>query len=88
MPLTPTSILQLSQEDAAHQLRRTGFGATASEIQAMVGKTPAQAAQTLLAYPQTLQPSTFNPAEAVININLSEQTRRGVNDVFIFDEIT
>ena len=41
MPLTPTSIKQLSQEDAAHLLRRTGFGATASEIQAMVGKTPA-----------------------------------------------
>ena len=65
MPLTPTSIKQLSQEDAAHLLRRTGFGATASEIQAMVGKTPAQAAQTLLTYPQTLQASSFNPAEAV-----------------------
>ncbi len=65
MPLTPTSIKQLSQEDAAHLLRRTGFGATQAEIQALVGRTPAQAADALLTYPQTLQDSNFKPLEAV-----------------------
>ena len=65
MPLTPTSIRQLSQEDAAHLLRRTSFGATDSEIQALVGRTPAQAAGTLLTYPQTLQPNNFSPLDAV-----------------------
>jgi uncharacterized protein (DUF1800 family) len=65
MPLTPTSLRQLSQEDAAHLLRRTSFGATDSEIQALVGQSPAQAAETLLSYPQTLQPSSFSPLDAV-----------------------
>ena len=54
MPLTPTTVRQLSQEDAAHLLRRTSFGATNTEIQALVGLTPAQAADALLNYPQTL----------------------------------
>lgn len=62
--LAPTSLRQLSQEDAAHLLRRTSFGATDSEIQALVGQSPAQAAATLLGYPQTLQPSRFSPADA------------------------
>ncbi|MGY2894236.1 DUF1800 domain-containing protein [Deinococcus sp. UYEF24] len=64
-PLAPTAIRQLSQEDAAHLLRRTSFGATDSEIQALVGQTPAQAAEALLSYPQTLQPSNFSPLDAV-----------------------
>jgi uncharacterized protein (DUF1800 family) len=65
MPLPPTSIQHLSQEDAAHLLRRTSFGATDQEIQALVGQTPAQAAESLLAYKQNLQPSRFDPAGAV-----------------------
>ena len=65
MPLTPTSVRQLSQEDAAHLLRRTSFGAANTEIQALVGRTPAQAADALLSYPQSLQPNNFAPLEAV-----------------------
>jgi uncharacterized protein (DUF1800 family) len=65
MPLPPTPITHLSQADAAHLLRRTSFGATASEIQALVGRTPAQAAESLLNYPQSLQPSKFAPQDAV-----------------------
>ena len=65
MPLPPTTVRQLSQEDAAHLLRRTSFGATSAEIQALVGRTPAQAADALLAYPQTLQQNAFAPLDAV-----------------------
>ena len=65
MPLTPTSLRQLSEEDAAHLLRRTSFGATNSEIQALVGKTPTQAAEALMSYPQTLEQSNFDPLSAV-----------------------
>ena len=65
MPTPPTAVRQLSQEDAAHLLRRTSFGATNTEIQALVGRTPAQAADALLSYPQTLQQSTFAPLDAV-----------------------
>ena len=65
MPLTPTTVRQLSQEDAAHLLRRTSFGATNTEIQALVGLTPAQAADALLNYPQTLQQNSFSPLDAV-----------------------
>lgn len=65
MPLTPTSLRTLSLEDAAHLLRRTSFGATEAEIRAMSGRSPAQAAEDLLSYPQTLQSSAFAPLEAV-----------------------
>jgi len=70
MPLTlssalpSTSIRQLSQEDAAHLLRRTSFGATESEIQALVGHSPAQAAGSLLGYGQAVQPNRFAPLDA------------------------
>lgn len=70
MPLTlssalpSTSIRQLSQEDAAHLLRRTSFGATESEIQALVGTSPVQAAASLLDFPQTVQPNRFDPPGA------------------------
>ena len=65
MPLTPASLRQLSEEDAAHLLRRTSFGATNSEIQKLVGKTPTQAAEALMGYPQTLEQSNFDPLSAV-----------------------
>ncbi|WP_424950635.1 DUF1800 domain-containing protein [Deinococcus sp.] len=64
-PLAPTSIRQLSQEDAAHLLRRTSFGATPAEIEALVGRTPTQAAEALMTYPQTLEASNFDPLSAV-----------------------
>jgi len=65
MPLTPTPIRTLSQEDAAHLLRRTSFGATPTEIQALTGQTPAEAAERLLTFPQTLEQSRFDPLSAV-----------------------
>ena len=65
MPLPPTSLQTLSPEDAAHLLRRTSFGATDAEIQALAGRTPAQAAAGLLNFPQTLEDSAFDPLSAV-----------------------
>ncbi|GGR02720.1 DUF1800 domain-containing protein [Deinococcus ruber] len=65
MPLPPTSIRTLSPEDASHLLRRTSFGATDAEIQALVGASPADAAEKLLSFPQTLEQTNFSPLDAV-----------------------
>ncbi|WP_425145999.1 DUF1800 domain-containing protein [Deinococcus sp.] len=65
MALPPTPIRQLSPEDASHLLRRTSFGTTDAEIQALAGQSPADAATALLTFPQTLEASGFAPLEAV-----------------------
>lgn len=65
MTLVPTSIRQLTQEDAAHLLRRTSFGATDAEIQGLIGRTPTQAIEALMDYPPDLQSNSFSPLDAV-----------------------
>ncbi|WP_420597200.1 DUF1800 domain-containing protein [Deinococcus sp.] len=64
MPLTP-QITPLNIADAAHLLRRTSFGATTEQIQALAGQTPQAAAAQLLSFPTETLPSPFRPLEAV-----------------------
>ena len=61
--LTPNPA-PLSPADAAHLLRRTSFGATEAQIQALVGQTPQVAAEGLLSFPTTTLDSPFQPQDA------------------------
>ncbi|AWN24110.1 DUF1800 domain-containing protein [Deinococcus irradiatisoli] len=64
MPLTPRTT-PLSLTDAAHLLRRTGFGATEAQIHALVGRTPQAAADELLTFSAETLPTPFQPLGAV-----------------------
>lgn len=64
MPLTPRTT-PLSATDAAHLLRRTSFGATETQIKALIGQMPQDSAAQLLIFPATTLNTPFKPLEAV-----------------------